>query len=367
MFKTLRNQMKLIFIIVAIFFAFSIYLGYGAYLRGRRAGGGTPTTAAIVNGVPISKATLNSALRRELSQYKPEELRKMKKEEFENIRRSVLQGLINYELLYQEAIKEGLKPSSKEIDDAIKSFERKFPSKEEFLRFLRRQGVTISDLRRGLEKDLAVRKLLNKIQESVKVDEKEIRNLYEKYKKAFVEPQKYEIAYLELKDPQKAEEIYKELESGKKWSDVAPKAKPEKKSLRELPKQFVKEEKNLKAKAPFIIKDDKEKKYWVGYVFSIIPPKQKSYEEVKKQLERILKYTEGAEARRKFIMALRAKAEIKYVDPTLAPPPPPPASKEKSEKEKIQQKTTEQIKSKKRAKTKETKPEAKKATESENK
>ncbi|MCD6362905.1 MAG: SurA N-terminal domain-containing protein [Synergistetes bacterium] len=360
MFKTLRSQMKLIFIIVAIFFAFSIYLGYGAYLRGRRTGG-APTTAAIVNGVPISKAALNSTLRRELSRYKPEDLRNMKKEEFEKIRRSVLQGLINYELLYQEALKEGLKPSSKEIDDAIKSFEKKFPSKEEFLRFLRRQGVTVSDLKRGLEKDLAVRKLLSKIQENVKVNEKEIRNLYEKYKKAFVEPKKYEIAYLELKDSKKAEEIYKELQSGKKWSDIAPKSKPEKKSLRELPKQFSKEEKEFKAKSPFIIKDDKEKKYWVGYVFSIIPPKQRSYEDVKKQLEQILRYTEGAEAQRKFILALRAKAEIKYIDPSLAPPPPAPKEK-KAAKEEAKPKQKESNKGKR---VKEA--ESKKATESKSK
>ncbi|KUK13140.1 MAG: hypothetical protein XD52_1576, partial [bacterium 42_11] len=64
MFKTLRSQMKLIFIIVAVFFALSIYVGYGVYTRGRGASNPPPsTTAALVNGVPISTALLNSAVR----------------------------------------------------------------------------------------------------------------------------------------------------------------------------------------------------------------------------------------------------------------------------------------------------------------
>ncbi|MDK2871711.1 MAG: foldase protein PrsA [bacterium] len=321
MFKTLRSQMKLIFIIVAVFFALSIYVGYGVYTRGRGASNPPPsTTAALVNGVPISTALLNSAVRNQLSNYKTEDLKNLTKEDFDNIRRNVLQALINYELLYQEAIKEGLKPSSKEIDEAITNLEKRFTTKEEFLSFLQRQGITLSDLRRGLEREIAVNKILRKIQDSVVINEAQIKEIYEKYKEFLVEPQKFEIAYKAFRDPQKAEEMYENLKSGKKWEEIEQEVKPEKKTLSELPKVFAEHEKDLKVGSPFIIKGEEET--FVGYVFSITPSRQKTYEEVKDQLENILKYTEGLEARRKFILSLREKADIKYPDPNLAPLPP---------------------------------------------
>ncbi|MCS7233284.1 MAG: SurA N-terminal domain-containing protein [Synergistetes bacterium] len=339
MFKTLRNQMKLIFIIVTIFFALSIYIGYDIYTRGKGSPTHSPsTTAAIVNGVPISTALLNAAIRNELSNYKAEDLKKLTKEDFENIRRNVLQALINYELVYQEAIKEGLKPSSKEIDDAISNIEKRFSTKEEFLNFLQRQGISLADLRKGLERELTVNKILRKIQENVVIDENQIRSIYEKHKDALVEPKKFEIAYKVFNEFQKAEEFYKQLKSGKKWEEIEPEIKPQARSLYELPKSFSENEGELKENSPFLIKG--EETSWVGYVFSIIPPRQKSYEEVKKQLESILKYTEGLEAQRKFILSLREKADIKYPDPSLAPLPPSQDKKAESEEEKLTKEST---------------------------
>jgi len=300
----------------------SIYIGYGIYTRGRGTAPASTTAAAIVNGVPISVALLNSALRNELSNYKTEDLKNLTKEDFENIRRNVLQALINYELLYQEAVKEGLKASSKEIDEAITVIEKRFPTKEEFLSFLQRQGIAISDLRRELEREITVNKILQRVQEGVKVEEKSVKDLYEKYKSAFVEPKKYEIVYKIFNNQSEAEEFYKKLASGKKWEELYPETKPEKRSLSELPKAFSQNEKELKENSPFIIKS--EEASWVGYVFSITPSRQKTYEEVKDHIENILKYTEGLEARRKFILSLREKANITYPDPSLAPLPPSP-------------------------------------------
>lgn len=320
MFRSLRNQMKLIFIIVTVFFAISIYVGYGIY-RGQRSTPSPSSAAAIVNGVPISTALLNSALRNELSNYKPEDLKNLTKEDFENIRRNVLQALINYELLYQEGLKEGLKATPKEIDDAISSIEKRFSTKEEFLNFLQRQSITLADLKRGLEREITVNKVLKKVQDSVKIEEDSVKALYEKYKSVFVEPQKYEIAYKAFNDPKEAEALFEKLKNGQKWEELEPEIKLEKKSLAELPKAFSDNEKELKEGAPFIIKS--EEASWVGYVSSITPSRQKSFEEVKPQIENILKYTEGLEARRKFILSLREKAEITYPDPSLAPLPAP--------------------------------------------
>lgn len=339
MFKTLRSQMKLIFIIVTIFFALSIYIGYGIYTRGRgTSASSSSTTAAIVNGVPISVALLNSAVRNELSNYKAEDLKNLTKEDFENIRRNVLQALINYELIYQEAVKEGLKPSSKEIDDAISNIEKRFSTKEEFLSFLQKQGIALADLRKGLERELTVNKMLRKIQESVVINENQIKEIYEKYKDVLVEPKKFEIAYKVFNDPQKAEELYKQLKEGKKWEELEPELKPEKRSLQELPTSFSENEKELKENSPFMIKS--EEASWVGYVFSTIPSRQKSYEEVKEQLENILKYTEGLEARRKFILSLREKADIKYPDPSLAPLPPSEDKKTENTEETLTKEAT---------------------------
>lgn len=353
MFKTLRSQMKLIFVIVTIFFALSIYIGYGIYTRGGESAPSPSTAAAIVNGVPISIALLNSALRNELSNYRAEDLKNLTKEDFENIRRNVLQALINYELLYQEAIREGLKPSPKEIDEAISNIEKRFSTKEEFLSFLQKQGIALADLRRGLEREITVNKMLRKIQESVVIDENQVKELYEKYKDVLVEPKKFEIAYKVFNDSQKAEELYNQLKEGKKWEELEPDIKPEKRSLNELPNAFSENEKELKENSPFMIKS--EEASWVGYVFSTIPPRQKSYEEVKEELTNILRYTEGLEARRKFILSLREKADIKYPDPSLAPLPPPEEGKTKSKEEGL---TKEAISSqdKEEGKANETKP-----------
>ncbi len=99
-------------------------------------------------------------------------------------RRQVLDQLVESKILLAEARRRGIQVEREEIDraleDTIADVRRRFPDEEAFLEQLRKEGVTLDQLRssqRGkLEEQLTVRQLVDReVRSRVDVDEREIR------------------------------------------------------------------------------------------------------------------------------------------------------------------------------------------------
>ncbi len=159
----------------------------GAGIEGERepaaAAPGTPATAApaapaaLVNGVPISRKALDTAMRLLLqSQGTSEE---PPEAELEEMRRSMLQNLIARELLYQKAAGAGALPSQAEIDEAVARTRAPFPNEEAWKDHLRSQGVEEAAFIATIARTLAVERYLKReIFDRIEISDADVRRYY---------------------------------------------------------------------------------------------------------------------------------------------------------------------------------------------
>lgn len=167
-------------------------------------GGGDPNeTAATVNG----KAIKLEEVERVIKQQGQGQEAKLSPLELAQARLQVLERLIQDEVLYQKAEKENTVPS----DDEVKTEYNKMKtssgkSEEEFLKGLQAANETEESLREKVKKQLAVKKLEDKI--TGKVDapkDSEIQAFYEGNKAAFVKKKGVKLAAIVI-DPTDAGE-----------------------------------------------------------------------------------------------------------------------------------------------------------------
>lgn len=98
---------------------------------------------------------------------------------------SILNELIQDEILWQEAARAGMRATDSEVENRIKELRASLTS-EEFERQLSAQGTTLETLRGQLRRQISINKLLQaSLDAGVTVTEKEITDYYEQYKNHF--------------------------------------------------------------------------------------------------------------------------------------------------------------------------------------
>ncbi len=113
---------------------------------------------AIVNQTPITSqeldAAVNSLLPRAFGHRQLSEAR------IAEIKKEVLEDLIEKELLYQEANRLKIQVSPQEIEAEATKIRNRFSSDKEFMAALKKSDLTLEKVRSGLERFLAIRKLV---------------------------------------------------------------------------------------------------------------------------------------------------------------------------------------------------------------
>lgn len=112
---------------------------------------------------------------------------------------SILNELINNQILIAHATRSGISVSEAEIDTKIGELQSPY-SKEEFQRKLKGQGLELSELRQEMRANLFVNKLINKeISSRIKVGDGEIAAYYQRNRATFNVPEtKYHLAQIEV-------------------------------------------------------------------------------------------------------------------------------------------------------------------------
>ncbi len=112
----------------------------------------------------------------------------------EEIKKAALDALIFEELAYQEAKKRGIKPPPGKVENILTNIRMSLGPEENYKKFLDRLDLTedqyINVIVRGQILDLIFQK---EIYDKVKVDEDELKALYEKEKERLVLPERYEV------------------------------------------------------------------------------------------------------------------------------------------------------------------------------
>ena len=141
------------------------------------------TVAATVNG----KKIMSQEVERIIHQQSDGKESQMSAHDLAQARLTVLDKLIQREVLFQRAEQEKVLPSEDEITNFInKQKQESHMSEEEFARQLKEQNLSMEALREESKKDLAVQKLQDKYTGKVTISDREIEDYYDANKQVFV-------------------------------------------------------------------------------------------------------------------------------------------------------------------------------------
>lgn len=198
-----------------------------------------PNVVATVNGKPIYRADLDKMYQASLngSQQKPSS-----PEEADIQRLNVLKGMIENEIMMQEAAKLNLVASDEDVNAQLTQAKAPY-TEEEFDKNLKQEGLTLDDLKREIRTSLTAKKLQNRqIEAKINITDAEITDYYNAHKADFdlIEPH-YHVAWIfvtganaqqaaNLQDNKaqgdadarkKIEALHNRLDSGQEFSAVA--------------------------------------------------------------------------------------------------------------------------------------------------
>lgn len=104
-------------------------------------------------------------------------------EQGEEVKKKVLNQLIEEKILLQQADKEKIEISDDEVKTALQNLRDKFPTKEDFNKELRKQGLTLTELQENLSRQLKIMKLVERdVKRKIQVTSKEVKEYYLQHK-----------------------------------------------------------------------------------------------------------------------------------------------------------------------------------------
>lgn len=145
-------------------------------------GGGEDDTAAVVNGKKILVKDVDRVI---AQQFRGQESQ-LSQLALAAYRLQALDTMINDEVLYQRTEKEGINPTEDEIRQAIQRYKQERGLTEEaFANELKQTNQTEEQFRDLAKRQLAVNKLYEKLNSQLKVQEREVAEVYNSNPKQF--------------------------------------------------------------------------------------------------------------------------------------------------------------------------------------
>jgi peptidyl-prolyl cis-trans isomerase SurA len=184
----------------------------------------SPDVWALVNSRPITRADVERAYRSRVNADAPDP----SQEEALSLKLSILDELVNSEILLEHASQMNLVATDAEVED--KFTESKSPyTEDEFQRKLKETGLSVDDLKSEIRRQLSIEKLLNReVVAKISITDKDVADFYNQNRAQFniAEPQ-YRIAQIVVTphpDPsvhnRKNDKATTEAEAGQKAATI---------------------------------------------------------------------------------------------------------------------------------------------------
>lgn len=296
---------------------------------------------ATVNGKEITRERLDKDLAHYKQAYKQQGADLSSKENesmLKYLESQVLDGLIEEELIYQQAEKEKLVPSDKDVEAEIKSYKSKFGSKEEFDKTLKNFNWTEEFFKEKVKFTKTNEKLRSKVTKDIKVTDEDVRKFYESNKALYKEPEqvrarhiltKFDTATTKAEDKVNrteaeakkiAEGILKQLKGGADFAKLAAEKSEDPGSKSnggeytfkrgQMVKEF--EDAAFALKPGEMTKDLVKTEYGFHIIKleEIIPAKDMKYEDIKDKLEESLLKSRQDAAFNEYIAKISKSAKI---------------------------------------------------------
>jgi peptidyl-prolyl cis-trans isomerase C len=152
----------------------------------------------------------------------------------EQLRRDILERLIEEELLYQHAIKQDIEVSQEEVDSQLQRTRRNFASEEEFNSALEQAGLTQEDLEEQVRRSLTINRLIaQEVGQNFQATEEEAQTFYDDNPQFFEQGEQIEARHILVSTEgvegeeamqearERAEDIKQELEEGADFAELA--------------------------------------------------------------------------------------------------------------------------------------------------
>jgi peptidyl-prolyl cis-trans isomerase SurA len=194
----------------------------------------TNRVVATVNSDIITLFELNNSIE-QVTGLSVANLRLRDERRFYQVRRAVLNNLINQKITEQQVRKLGIKVTEKDIDEAIEKVkEENNLTQEEMLYTLRLEGITLEKYKERVKREIERSRLVNyEVKSKIVITEEDLRNYYQDHIEGFSETHKVKLARILLKIENPAhkvglaeardlgEEIVRNLGGGADFSDMA--------------------------------------------------------------------------------------------------------------------------------------------------
>ncbi|RRD38468.1 peptidylprolyl isomerase [Leptotrichia sp. OH3620_COT-345] len=116
----------------------------------------------------------------------------------ELMREYVLKSMIDQKLLLSSAKDLKVKVSSADVENKVKSDQNQYGGKENFINFLTANGYNLTSYKEFVKNGMILQKVYEKIQNSLKINDDELKKVYERYKYFNFQDQTFEQAKPQL-------------------------------------------------------------------------------------------------------------------------------------------------------------------------
>lgn len=135
---------------------------------------------------------------------------------------SILQYLVEVQVLVQKAAEEGVVVSDEEVEDALELVKAQFETEEAFETGLEEEGMTLEELKVVLKENLIVAAMITKYTEDVTVSDEEVEDYYNTYKAAYytIKPGA-NMSHIIVETEEEAQEVKAAYDAGESFEDLA--------------------------------------------------------------------------------------------------------------------------------------------------
>ncbi|MFB0521729.1 MAG: peptidylprolyl isomerase [Desulfatiglandales bacterium] len=286
---------------------------------------------AVVNGSVITRGDFD----REMSRVKQRFFRMGKlpgDSELSEIKKQVLESLINRELLYQESQKQGISVADETINEQLKKLKERFSSEAEFKSALSEANLSEAAIKSQFKQGMAIQQFIDKeFVQKITVSDKESKTYYDSHPEVFKQPGQVRASHILIKvDPgadesqkaearRKLEKIQGKLQNGEDFAALAKEFSEGPSSANGGDLGYFKRGQMVKPfeEAAFTLEPGKvseivetEFGYHLIKVIDKKPGKTIAYEDIKGTLERHLKQEKVQEEVGLYVEKLREKAKV---------------------------------------------------------
>jgi len=191
------------------------------------------TKIAVVNGVVISKQQFDKELTIQLDRVSRQG-QQVSDAQIAALKKNVLEGLIEREVLYQQSQKAGIKIADQSVDEQLAAIKKRFPGEEDFKKALSAMKLTEEEVKTQIARGLAIRELINQqIMSKITISEEQSKAYYDANPQLFKQPEQVKASHILIKveadatDAQKADarkkidDVQQKIKSGGDFAELA--------------------------------------------------------------------------------------------------------------------------------------------------